>query len=322
MERLAMILAAGAMTLTLAPTTANAWGGTTHYFNMGEANTGFNRALGVPQFVYPHMQNLVDAGFPPVVLIAGFRTQGEYDPLLGEGGGNSIPYTPAVSMDSLVATHYDTQFMPLAGTPFPTNPVLNVHIDNVAVLVDFHGIERAHIQCADESSEASDIVRNYPCYSDGLTLGEWMQAAGFSHIECRDDGTGRLRVWDWNMRPNRLYTGWLVLEDAFDDVQNPEVLNAIPFGGVPNSASTNKWGTRHVERELGYCPHEREDALGYVSAFRSNGQSHGGVPVPFLNGQEPDPFEPYDGLFPGGSIHVQLGYNINGVPFDPANPPF
>ena len=31
---------------------------------------------------------------------------------------------------------------------------------------------------------------------------------------------------------------------------------------------------------------------------------------------------PTTACFPVASIHVQNGYNINGVPFDPANPPF
>lgn len=321
MRRLAIIAALGTMTFAGLPAAQANASNTQNYFNYGFGTTGFNRQLGVPIWAYPNLEPLIALGFPPQVVLAGFRTSGRYDPALGEGGGNSLAWSPADSMNELIATHYDADFLPLIGTPpFVINDVdLNVHLDNVKVVSSSDGIGFSQPGCADDSTDASDITKAFPCDIDGMTVGEYISAAGWSHFECRADGTARVRIWGWNMRPNRMYSTWYVKEDiAF----NGELINGVPFGGMPNIVVTNKWGTAYMDREVNYCPATQDDSLGYVFALRANGSNVGGIPTVFTNQTSAEPFSGYDNFFPGGNLHVHVSWNTNGVPFDPANPPF
>lgn len=320
MKRITIATVLGAMALATAPAEANA--GSTHYFSLGEATTGFNRQLGVPIWYYPAHQYLIDDfGAPPQVLIAGFKTTGRYDASLGEGNGNSFSWDPSAQSTDLVATHYDVDFMPLIGT-LPSHvpdEVLNVHLDNVRMVGSSNGFTFVTPPCANDSTSPTNITRAFPCDDSGMELGDYLSAGGFSHFKCRDDGTARIRIWGWNMRPNRMYSTWFVKEDLLDV---GELINGVPFGGVPNVVITNKWGTAYLDREIAYCPDQQEDALGYVFALRSNGQNSGGVPIPFTNQGSAEPFSGFEGFYPGGAIHVHVSWNVNGVPFDPDNPPF
>ncbi|MEM9487944.1 MAG: hypothetical protein AAGC55_02305 [Myxococcota bacterium] len=303
------------------PKSADSKSGTRYYVELGVPSTGLNRALSAPIWRYPQFEAFIPV-LGPFVPFAGFNTSGAFDPALGAGNGNSLELTPATPVDALIASHLDALGLGFIGVNAANVPdrVLNVPIDETEVLVDDFGVVRAPVPCATGSSDPRAITRAGPC-EDPVALDQWLSAGGISVTTCRPDGSARVNSVVYSLRPNRMYTVWLVTEN-FDGVDPGTLFKAVPFGGVPNLVVSNKNGWAKFTRELGFCPQDESAALGYVLAYRGNGQNYGGVPIPFLNQEDPDTaFAGFDGLIPGTVAQVQLSFNISGESFDPSDLP-
>jgi hypothetical protein len=299
--------------IALAPALAVAQG-TRVFHEEGIASTGFNRLLGVPIWTYPNLDQFSDILGEEVVL-AGFNTAGAFDAVVGQGNGNSLPLTPVTPGDALLATHFDDIGMMFLGVSRSSVPdeKLNVPLDSVEVLVDDFGVDRAPIPCASETPQPATITRAAPC-DEPVTLERWLWASGSLDVKCFAEGGAELILKLKNLLPNRLYTAWYVQENF---AAGPEkLITGFPLGGVPNAFLTDLAGSATYERSLAFCPHDVDQALGVAVHLRSNGQNYGGVPVPFLNQENPaTAFDGYVGLIPGTAINIQLSFNINGIPF-------
>lgn len=290
-------------------------GSTRVFHEEGVPSTGFNRLLGVPIWSFPNLAQFIPILGEEVVL-AGFSTAGAFDSDLGEGNGNSLPLTPETSGHTLLATHFDDigmMFLGVSRTSVPDDK-LNVPVDSVEVLTDDRGVGRTALPCATSTAEPATITRAAPC-DDFVTLEQWLEAEGAATIKCFADGSSSVRLDMNGLLPNRMYTAWYVQENF---AAGPEkLITGFPLGGVPNVFVTGDDGSARLERDLGFCPHDVDQALGIAVHVRANGQNFGGVPVPFLNQEDPaTAFEGYEGLIPGTSIIVQLSFNIHGVPFE------
>lgn len=287
------------------------------FIELGVPSTGLNRNLGQPIWRFPALEPFVPLFGDPVALL-GFNTVGALDALVGVGAGNSAPLSPASPGDTILASHLDPIGLGFVGLDPSTVPfsVLNVPLDETAVLVDDFGVNREDVVCATDSSALNVITRAGPC-DDTLTLATWQRARGVGVFDCRSDGSARARLFMRNLRPNRLYTVWLIIEDF---ASGPQFLvRPIPFGGVPNVVISDRWGRGQLDRELNYCPHEQDQALGLAVVMRGNGENFGGVATPFLNQQDPaTAFDGLAGLIPGSVAFVQLSFNITGIPVEGA----
>ncbi|MCG8424222.1 MAG: hypothetical protein MJE77_40535 [Proteobacteria bacterium] len=291
------------------------------YVQVGTPTTGLNRALGLPVWRFPQMDQFVPL-FGPFVPLIGFNTSGHFDPVLGPGNGNSPPLSPTTPGNALIASHFDAFGLSFTGISPGSVPdeVLNVPVDDTAVLVDDFGVRNEPVPCASEVDDPAVISRAGPC-SEGVTLGQWMSAWGISRTRCRADGTAQIRINVRKLRPNRMYSIWLIVED-FDGQDPASLIRPIPFGGVPNIFVTDKRGSATWVRELGFCPQTDPRVLNYVIVNRANGQNYGGVPAPFLNQEDPDTaFDGYRGFIPGTVAQVQLSFNVGGIPVDPSDVP-
>lgn len=288
--------------------------GMRQFVERGEASTGLNRALGQPLWRYPALEPYVPM-FGSAVTTIGFRTLGAFDPGLGEGGGNTPALDPSMPGDTILASHLDAFGLSFVGLDAGTVPldVLNVPIHHTRVLVDEHGVTRAEIPCASDVPNPAVITRSAPC-RDAVTLEEWMSARGSAHFRCLPGGAQVSLIME-QLQPNRLYTVWAIVEDF---ASGPEYLiRPVPFGGVPNMVISDRFGRASLRRDLAYCPHEVPSFLGIAVVMRSNGENFGGVPVPFLNQQDPaTAFAGFAGLIPGTVAHVHLSFNVGGVRFD------
>lgn len=285
------------------------------FVEIGVPSTGLNRNLGEPIWRYPALEPFVPMFGDPVALL-GFNTVGALDTLIGPGNGNSTPLSPTTPGDALVASHLDAIGLGFVGLDPSTVPfsVLNVPVDETEILVDEFGVHREAVTCATDSSDLTAITRSGPCDGE-ITLDTWMRARGVAVIDCHPNGTARARVFLGNLRPNRLYTVWMVVEDF---ASGPQFLvRPIPFGGVPNVVITDRRGRAQLDRNLSYCPHDQPQALGLAVVMRGNGENFGGVAVPFLNQQDPTTaFDGFAGLIPGSVAFVQLSFNLGGIPLD------
>lgn len=289
------------------------------FVEVGVPSTGLNRALGQPIWRFPALESFVPL-FGEGITLIGFRTLGAFDPLLGAGHGNSPQLTPVTPGDTLLASHLDAFGLSFAGLD-PSNvpfEALNVLIDDTPILTDDFGIQHENLPCATEVSQTNVIARAGPCRQP-ITLDDWMRARGVAVFDCRADGTSHARLLMRRLRPNRMYSVWLVVQDF---TSGPRFLvRPIPFGGVPNILVTDPAGRGDLDRTLGFCPHDREEVLGIAVVMRSNGQNYGGVPVPFLNQEDPaTAFDGFAGLIPGTVAVVQLSFNIHGIPLNAQEP--
>lgn len=286
--------------------------GNRRFVEKGVASTGLNRLLGQPIWRYPNLEQFIPM-LGESVVFAGFKLAGAFDPVVGEGGGNSIGLTPTTPGNALLASFLDEIGLGLVGiTPEKVpNDVLNIPVDDVAVLVGEDGVRRERVPCATQTGEAIQRTRAAPC-GEPVTLKRWLRAKGVMRIKCFEDGMAKVRITMRKLLPNRMYSIWYATENF---AAGPEFfITAIPFGGVPNTVVTDRDGSARFARRLGYCPHDQARALGIAVVLRANGQNFGGVPAPLLNQESPDTaFEGYLGQIPGTVVHQQLSFNINGV---------
>lgn len=305
--------AAAALCLVLTPLPAIAQDEDVRQFiEEGVASTGLNRLLGEPIWRYPNLEQFIPI-FGDEVVFAGFKLAGAFDPAVGEGGGNALPLTPTTPGDTLLASFLDEFGLMLVGVNSANvpNEVLNIPVDDVAVLTDEAGVVRERIPCATETSDVIVRTRAAPC-SEPVTLERWLRATGMMRSKCLADGTAEVDIVMRHLLPKRMYSIWYATENF---AAGPQFfITAIPFGGVPNTVVTDRDGSARFERTLGYCPHDQAQAMGIAVVLRANGQNYGGVPVPLLNQESPDTaFEGYLGQVPGTVVHQQLSFNINGV---------
>lgn len=289
--------------------------GERRFFEPAVATTGLNRLFGEPIWRFPALEAFVPIFGPPVATL-GFRTLGAFDAELGPGGGNAPALSPEMPGSTVLASHMDPLGLSFVGLDPASVPpeVLNVPIHRASVLVDEHGVTRSEIPCADDSPDPASIYRSAPC-GQAVTLNQWMRAYGRAVFQCFRDGSARATLTMRRLRPNRLYTVWAVVEDFESGPQF--LIRPVPFGGVPNVTVTDRYGRASISRDLMYCPHDEDHFLGIVVVLRSNGENFGGVPVPFLNQQDPfSAFEGFAGQIPGSVAHVHLSVNVHGVPID------
>ncbi len=289
--------------------------GTRRFVEAGVPTTGLNRLVGEPVWRFPALESFVPIFGDPVATL-GFRTLGAFDEDLGAGVGNAPALTADHPGTTILASHLDTLGLSFVGLESASVPstVLNIPIHDTSVLVDERGTLRTPIPCADEVSDPSIIARAAPC-NEAITLEAWLQARGRAFFTCRPDGRSRVSLGMRGLRPNRLYSVWAIVEDF---ASGPEFLiRPVPLGGVPNLVVTDRFGRGSLYRNLAYCPHQEPSFLGIAVVLRSNGENFGGVPVPFLNQQDPvSAFDGFAGLIPGTVAHVHLSFNVGGVPAD------
>ena len=282
-----------------------------HFTELGVPSTGLNRLLGQPIWRFPNLERFVPM-FGEAITQIGFSTAGAFDSDVGDRRGNAQPLTADTPGDTRLASYLDALGLSFVGvTPdmVPTE-VLNIPIDDVDVLVDEFGVVRSSIACTSSVSDPTAIVRSAPCDAP-ITLATWLEAQGVAHTQCFADGSAEVSITMDGLRPNRMYSIWYIVENI--DAGPQFFLHPLPFGGVPNIIVANRHGEAAYERQLQFCPHDQERALGVVVVMRSNGQNYGGVPVPFLNQEDATTaFAGYRGLIPGTVAHVQLSFNING----------
>lgn len=287
------------------------------YVTFGVPSTGFNRLRGLPLYRFPVLEPLAAQVGQPIDF-AGFETVGAYDADLGQGGGNSPPITPATPGSAILASHLDVQAMAPLGVNIENVPPrrLNVKLRDMPVLTDDFGVEETRIPCATESDNPLDIVHASPCEGD-LTLEDWLRARGAARVSCFEDGTANFILRASNLVPNRMYSAWMVMF-------NPEAVFPVPFlkpvpvGGLPNIFVTDAHGNAVFQRRLGFCPQDVDLALAFAIHMRANHQNYGGVPEPFLNQESPETFFPtFAGATPGTVLHIQMTFNVNGVPARP-----
>ncbi len=286
------------------------------FTEFGVPGVGFNRGpRGLPIWRFDNLQFLTQPpfNFPPFVLFAGFNTTGAFNAAVGEGGGNSDVISPATSPSALVATHFDQVGMGFLGVSPIDNQFLNLPLDDNLFRTDDFGTVREQIACATGTSDPSKDTRAAPC-TEPITLQTWLEGAAVMTTRCFNDPAlpiqAEMTIVYTGLLPNRLYSQWYVKGGA-----PPSVIRATASGGVPNFFVTDSQGYALVKRDWGFCPFRVPEALAFVTTLKSNGETYGAIPVPFLNQEvgSPEPFGGYAGLIPGTGIHVQLNFNVNGA---------
>ena len=249
----------------------------------GVAVTGLNQRLGEP---------LRDFG-PPLGPF-GFATAAAFNPT----GGEPLPLTPSTPADTLLATTADPAVLAIFGVdPDEIDPsVLNIPLREVPVNVDPGGEVRIPL---DGAFAVPPLTPHQAAPVDPITVGDWLRAEGEAQILC-GDGAAVARLRMRNLIPNRLYTVWA----AFATPAGPR---PIPFGGVPNTFSTDERGSARFVRSLQYCPFEPTSdgglLLSLIAVLHSDHQVYA-----------VEPALPRAGLPPGVVAHAHLEFGLAGEP--------
>ena len=245
----------------------------------GVAVTGANRALGQPVW---------DLGAP--FGLGGFNFVFGYN----EGGSESFDLTPETPGNTLVATGLDPNLGLPPGTVDPA--LLNVPFRDVAIIVDGAG-GRAQVPSV---LDAPGFAPSKSAPNEPITLGAWMAARGRLFINCRPDGTARLRVRVRDVIVNGVYTLWGVFGLDTDENGEPDTIMPVALGGVPNVMIGDKNGKASIARTINFCPMTEPSLLTINIAWHSDGNVYGAVPELPLAG------------FPGGVVtHDQINFPIN-----------
>ncbi|MDQ3831486.1 MAG: hypothetical protein M3361_19750, partial [Candidatus Tectomicrobia bacterium] len=102
-----------------------------------------------------------------------------------------------------------------------------------------------------------------------VTLAEWNSATGTVELQCRADGTGRVRIEARDLLPHYAYTAWQVFAVTDNPLPFPfpTPIAPAPLSGVPAIIVADAQGNAIYERNLSYCPLDRENPLMYIALY-------------------------------------------------------
>ena len=282
-----------ALLLALAVITTTAYANQKHviskYFVKGQVATGANRFLDEPLW-------FMEGGLGS----ASFSFVFAYNP----DGEEPLPLTRESPKKTILATGLDSNFLAALGMTASDieQRFLNQPFKDVQVNVNpFTGEKESVPNQLD--AEPGTISRSGP--TKDITLADWLKGNGKMKIKCLENGTSKVKITVSGLVPDGVYTAWALFSkdvtgDGIDDLLDP-----IPFGGVPNVIIPDKQGNAVFKRTLGYCPNDEPNFQFIDITYHSDGNVYGGNVDLILPG------------FPAFSVtNTHLAFPVNAKPLE------
>jgi len=279
----------------------------TRFFKVkGMPVTGVNEYCGQPIWRFPTIGAPVPQDFHGAAM-------GSYNP--APDATEALALSPSnCSDDLLLVSTTDLDFVvDLLGFPDMDSRMKNIPFRDVAIIVDPSGL-RDFIPSTIQRNPLPPS-KNVP--SDPITLGKWRMAKGDMKINCKADGTAKVKFKFKNLIPNGMYSMWAVWKTTPPGADFPSPVPQ-PLGGVPNAVVSDKKGSAKFERMLAWCPMDPtpdgSEMLLVVLAYHSDGNIYGSVPEPSLDlvdvrAKDGTIFSTY--LPPGAMLHDHMDFVIS-----------
>lgn len=286
------------------PLDAFAAGPTTGTFRIqGVGSTGFNERCGEPLVRLP----------PPTPPDFHTAFVGEFDPT--PGAVAAIPLTPTnCDKDILLATTTDPVFLGATGLPDADPRIKNIPLRDVFVIATPDGVRASIPRLGALPPNPFPRVKSEP--NDPITLGTWLKARGRMTINCRKDGSARVRANFVNLIPNGVYTMWGIWNTTPPGAPGPTLV-PIPLGGVPNALVPDEDGDATFRRKLALCPMDPTPDGSHLTiatlVYHSDSNVYGAVPDLATGNVEfraPDGSTFTSNLPPGTGGHNQMQFLI------------
>ena len=269
-------------------------------------STGFNSDCNQPIFTLP----------APLAADIHFDFIGLHNPGTSPGmpDNDALPLTAESCTDALnqaVATTTNLDFRTVNGFPDVDARLKNRRSNEVPMPTLLDG---TRIAAPPEGAVGAPFPTTHSLPADAITLGEFRNVSGRMSVQCRADGTSKVRIKVFGYRPNALVTVWAVWYATPPGAPAPAIV-PLPLGGVPNLLSINNLGSGVFVRELGYCPKdvmENGDRMLVVDlAEHWDGSTYGALPDQPLTEFDflENPTDPVSGFrsYIGGTVTVNRG---------------
>lgn len=230
--------------------------------------TGPNRMCNKPLFLLPDP-------FPPTT---GFTFLGEYDPTPGATDAISLDESNCVP-DTILASTTNLDFQAFFGFPDADQRLKNIPLRDIPVLAGLDGSRASLPAQGDLPANPLPPVRSKPDYP--ITLGGWSSVEGSLKLQCRSDGTAKVKAELRSLIPNGVYTLFGIWKTRAPGTGNITFM-PVAFGGFPNVFVANEKGKGKFKRDLDYCPLDPTpdgSVLMFVDlAYHADSNPHGGFP--------------------------------------------